>query len=47
MFLVWIILFTIALLGIIALMFYLIVELNDLDKTVHELAEEIEKHYES
>lgn len=46
MVIVWIILFAIALLGVIALMFYLVVELNDLDKTVNELSEEIEKHYE-
>ncbi|MFP4015107.1 MAG: hypothetical protein ACLFVQ_13555 [Chitinispirillaceae bacterium] len=47
MVIVWITLFTIALLGAVALMFYLVVELNDLDKTVNDLSEEVQKHYEN
>ncbi len=44
---VWITLFVLALLGTLALMFHITVELNELDKSVTELAQEIEKHYET
>ena len=36
-----------AVIGVIALLFYLVVELNELEKNVASLTEKITKHYES
>jgi hypothetical protein len=36
-----------AVIGIIALLFYLAVELNELEKRVSALVDKIKKHYES
>ena len=36
-----------AVIGVIALLFYLVVELNELEKSIAALAEKIAKHYES
>ncbi len=44
--LIWTVFFIIALICVIILMFYLNVELNEMDKTVSELASDIEKYYE-
>jgi hypothetical protein len=41
------VLFAIAVLGVIALLFYLIIEFNELEKSVTALTEKIAKHYES
>ena len=35
-----------AVVGIIALLFYLVVELNELEKAVSALVEKLKKHYE-
>ena len=47
MIIIWVTLFITALLGTIALMFYLTVELNELDKSTSDLALDLEKHYEN
>ena len=36
-----------AVIGVIALLFYLVVELNELEKSVTALVEKITRHYES
>jgi hypothetical protein len=36
-----------AVIGVIALLFYLVVELNELEKSISALAEKITRHYES
>jgi hypothetical protein len=40
------ILFIIAVIGVIALLFYLLIEFNELEKSVTALTEKIAKHYE-
>ena len=41
------VLLILAALGVVALCFYLVVELNELEKSIGTLAENITKHYES
>lgn len=43
----WTFFFVIALLGVLGLLFYLILELNELEKRVSTLAETLRKHYET
>jgi hypothetical protein len=42
----WTIFFIIALIGILGLLFYLLLVLNELEKQINALAESIRKHYE-
>ena len=42
----WTFFFIIALIGIMGLLFYLMLELNELEKRINALAESIRKHYE-
>jgi hypothetical protein len=41
----WFFFFILAIFGVIALLFYLIVQLNELEKQVATLTERIKKHY--
>jgi hypothetical protein len=41
------VLFVIAVLGVIALLFYLVIEFNELEKSVTALVEKLTQHYES
>ncbi|KMQ50626.1 hypothetical protein CHISP_2477 [Chitinispirillum alkaliphilum] len=45
--LIWSIFFVVMLIFAIVLIFYLNVELNEMDKKVSELASDLEKHYEN
>jgi hypothetical protein len=38
--------FVLAVIGVIALLFYLVIEFNELEKAVTALVEKIAKHYE-
>ena len=42
----WTFFFIIALIGILGLLFYLMIELNELEKQISSLAEALRKHYE-
>ena len=42
----WIVFFTFAVLGVLVLMFYLLLELNELEKKITSLAQSIKDHYE-
>jgi len=42
----WTFFFILAIIGVIILLFHLMLQLNDLEKTVQNLAERIRKHYE-
>ncbi|MBN1760394.1 MAG: hypothetical protein JW863_18845 [Chitinispirillaceae bacterium] len=42
----WTFFFIIALVGVLGLLFYLMLELNELEKLVGSLAELLRKHYE-
>lgn len=42
----WTIFLLLAILGVIILMVHLLTQLNDMEKKMTELAEEIRKHYE-
>ena len=42
----WTFFFIIALIGVLGLLFYLVLELNELEKRITTLAEAIRKHYE-
>ena len=42
----WTFFFIIALIGVLGLVFYLVLELNELEKRVNALAESLRKHYE-
>ena len=43
----WIVFLVISILGVFALLFYLLVELNELEKKVTGFVEEVRKHYEN
>ncbi len=43
----WTVFFVIALLGIVLLLFYILIELNEFEKKINTLVEEIRKHYEN
>jgi len=42
----WTFFFILALIGVLGLLFYLIIELNELEKRISGLAEALRKHYE-
>ncbi len=42
----WTFFFIIALIGVLGLLFYLMLELNELEKQISALAESLRKHYE-
>ena len=42
----WTFFFIIALIGVLGLVFYLMLELNELEKQIASLAETLRKHYE-
>ena len=42
----WTFFFIIALIGVLGLLFYLMLELNELEKRIGSLAEQLRKHYE-
>lgn len=43
----WTVFFIIALLGIFILLFYIMVELNEFEKNINTITEEVKKHYEA
>lgn len=43
----WTFFLIVALFGVMALLFYLVIELNELEKKIATLADEIRKHYEA
>ncbi|HON11906.1 MAG TPA: hypothetical protein PLE24_13645 [Chitinispirillaceae bacterium] len=42
----WVVFLSLAILAVFVLLFYLLVELNELEKKVVSFSEEINKHYE-
>lgn len=42
----WTFFFILALIGVMGLLFYLVMELNELEKKIGALAESLRKHYE-
>lgn len=42
----WTVFFIFALLGVVVLLFYILIELNDFEKKLNQIAEDIKKHYE-
>lgn len=43
----WTFFFILAIFGIVGLMFYLLLELNELEKKITAIVQEIRKHYEN
>lgn len=43
----WIVFFVISLIAIIILLFYILIELNEFEKKINEIADDIKKHYEN
>lgn len=41
----WTFFFIIAIVGVLALMFYLLIELNELEKKITAIAQELKNHY--
>jgi predicted PurR-regulated permease PerM len=43
----WIVFFVISLIAIVMLLFYILIELNEFEKKINEIANDIKKHYEN
>jgi hypothetical protein len=43
----WIVFFVISLIAIVILLFYILIELNEFEKKINEIADDIKKHYEN
>lgn len=43
----WIVFFVISLIAIVILLFYILIELNEFEKKINEVADDIKKHYEN
>jgi predicted PurR-regulated permease PerM len=43
----WIVFFVISLIAIVILLFYILIELNEFEKKINEIAADIKKHYEN
>jgi hypothetical protein len=43
----WIVFFVISLIAIVILLFYILIELNEFEKKINEITDNIKKHYEN